>query len=448
MSAHKRPHADELIVLDDDDDEDASPSAAASSSIAPLLTRIDDAQPATDSSTITPKRARLASAFAGATLSPATHTNPTTTTTSSASASASIPSAPVTPMPPLTPTSARTPSSSLATPKRLPPVPSPSPPPVVSSHTFTGLYQPHRFITDDAEENKYVIAAAYVLSVTLKWNDSNTSATLQGRISWRYGLMWLNWEALADDRETLFWDVARQSELVNGQAQRVHERAAGGRAEERLRLVMSTRELLPIDVSMSQFFDEEDTVNRDETANQVAYTLQQFERQRRYMLDVQHGTQLTGTITLQVQPTFGDRKEGAEEEEEEEEGRETRVVGWACDESEADTDNELRPVQRMHNEFVARMLDLLTAQQVTADVVGKLRGMLDRVLREPEVEHGKFRRINSTTIAHKFGSAVVDVLKLCGWIEEEMEHQGQRYIVLADDADLLLVATMRRALPS
>ena len=424
MSAHKRPHPEEIVVLDDDDDDDTTDIASAVvqlNTVAPLLSRIDDHQPATIAPATTPKRARADT--------PSDTTSP-----------ASILVQPS----PHTPTSTRTPATHLSTPVKHPPVPSPSPPPVVSSHAFAGLYQPHRFIADDTEENKYVIAAAYVLAVTLKWNDSHSTASLQGRISWRYALLWLNFDALTDDRQTLFWDVGRQSEIVTGQAQRVHERGAGGRAEDKLRLIMTTRELLPIDASISQFHDEGGDV--DDTANQVQYTLQQFERRRRYMLEVDDAGKLTGTITLQAQARLGDRKEG--EEEEEEEGRETTVVGWTCDASEADTDNELQPVQRMHNSSVARMLDLLTVQHTKPDVIIKLRGMLDRVLTEPEVEGGKFRRMNCTTIAHKFGECVVDVLRLCGWVDEEVKHQGQRYIVLPDDADLLLVATMRRALPS
>ena len=428
-AARKRPHSDEVVIFDDDDDDVietihiAPTTAEPASAIAPLLSRISDSAHPTTPAAPTLKRVRP---------------DDTTETPPAASPKSTTPSKPtslaVAPVSPRTPSSART---------RMPSVPSPSPPPVVSSHAFTGLYQPHRFIADDTDENKYVIAASYMLSVTLKWNESQTTAALQGRISWRYGLIWLNLDALIDDRQTLFWDVARQSETVTGQAQRVHERMKGGRADDRLRLVMTTRELLPIDASISQFHDEQG--DEDETANQVQYTLQQFERQRRYMLEVEDDTRLTGTITMQLQPSFGDRKEAAEEDEEE--GRETRVVGWVCDESEVDTNDELQPVQRMHRSFVARMLDILTTQQLKVDVVSKLRDMLDRVLKEPEVEAGKYRRVNSTTIAHKFGESVVDVLRLCGFVDEEVEHRGQRYIVLPDDADLLLVATMRRALP-
>ena len=213
---------------------------------------------------------------------------------------------------------------------------------------------------------------------------------------------------------------------------------------DRLLLVKSTRELLPIDASISQFHDEDG--EEDETANQVQYTLQQFERERRYMLEVENVSRLTGTIAMQMQPSFTDRKE--ETEAHEEQGRETRVVGWAFDEDDVDTVDELQPLQRMYRSFVARMLDILTTQHVQMDVVDKLRGMLDRVLKEPELEGGKFRRINRTTLAFTFGEGVVEVLKLCGWVDDEVEHLGQRYIVLPEDADLFLVATMRRALPS
>ena len=431
MSGQKRLHPDEVIVLDDDDDA-ADNTEVPESSEVPVLARIDSTQPAATVSAPAQKRVRPDNVPHTQQPSTPKAAHSTTTITSA-----------VAQLSPHTPSSARG-APSVSTPARLPPVPSASPPPAVSSYTFTGMYQPHRFITDDSDENKYVIAAAYLLFITLKWNDSHSTAAVQGRISWRFGLMWLNFDALMDDRETLFWDVARQSETITGQAQRVHERATEGRADDRVRLVLATRELLPIDASISQFHDEEG--DEDETTNQVQYTLEQFERQRHYMLEVQHDTRLTGTITLQLQPTFGDRKE--EDEEDEEQGRETSVVGWACDECEAETDNELLPVQRVHNSLVARMLDLFTAQNVTPDVVNKLRGMLDRVLKEPEVDGSKSRRINSTKVAAMYGEVVVDVLKLCGYVEDEVENMGQQYVVLPNHADLLLVATMRRALPS
>lgn len=415
-TTHKRPHPDEIVVLDDDDETQETTSR--SLDVPPTLPHMDDTPSPTIASSPASKRIRPDS-FPAAVLPAAA-----SPVHSPSKASASV---------------------------HLPPVPSPSPPPVVSSYNFTGLYQPHRFLADETDENKYVLAAAYVLSITLKWNDTHSTAALQGRISWRYALLWLNFDALIDDRQTLFWDVARQSETVTGQAQLVHERSVkGGRAdggsdEQRLRLIMTTRELLPIDAAISQFHDEGG--DEDETANQVQYTLQQFERQRRYMLEIAPDTShLTGTITMQLQPTFGDRKDEADDDDED--GRQTAVVGWACDEDDVDTANELQPVQRVHHAFVARMLDIITTQQLSVDVVDRLRGILDKLLREPEVEGSKFRRINRTTIGYKFGEGVVDVLKLCGWVDEEVEHQGQKYIVLPDDADLLLVATMRRALPS
>ena len=495
-AVRKRPHPDEVVVLDDSDDEEEVKKATDDkltshpATVAPVLPRMNITSP-TATASPTSKRARPDNEPAPplpATPKAATHSTsasnsstPLRPALSTASASASA--------------SARTPTSTASA-----QLSSPSPPPVISTYAFTGLYQPHRFIADDTNENKYVnfththththtipssrstsvgqaassrlkqplclpanccvllcaasryvIAAAYVLSVTLKWNETHTTAALQGRISWRYGLLWLNWDALADDDETLFWDVARQSEIITGQALREHERTprggsgGSGRSDvERVRLVMATRELLPIDVSMSQFHDEKG--DQDDDINQVHYTLQQFERERRYMLDIEPDGHLTGSITMQMQRNFSELKDGADDDDED--GRDTAIVGWPCTEADTDTSDELQPLQRTYRTFVARMHAVLSEQAVGGEVVGKVRSMLDRVLREPEVEGGKYRRVNRTVIGFKFGEACVEVLRLCGFVEDEVEHAGQRYMVLPDDADLLLVATTRRALPS
>ena len=327
----------------------------------------------------------------------------------------------------------------------------PSPP--VSELHFCGMYQPMSVMVDDEDVHHYVPSAAFRLVLSLMWDDaSRRSGSVQGELYFKYGLFWDSLQAVDND-EQLFWPVARQTESVVGRVQRrVESRGMRGASEQQSRgscitLTLHTLRQGVIDASLSSFGDLKLHASEQEQ-EQVTYALSKFERERGYTLHIDDDTPqlMEGEVTRRFALTdreLADRGKDEEQEEEEETEQDsnelTQIRAWDCTAEYAKYEqDEFALVSAFHQRIVDEFRVVL--QAADAEQLSTVSRVLRNVIAEPT--ELKYRAVNPS----KVDATVAGLLKHCAFQDTFMLEKNATFLVLPDNADLLLLSLLVRAL--
>ena len=326
---------------------------------------------------------------------------------------------------------------------------------LVSELHFAGMYQPMSVVVDDEDVHHYVPSAAFHLVLSLVWDDAGRrTGNVRGDVYWKYGLIWDSLQAV-DNEEQLFWPVARQTESVVGRVQRrVESRGVRGASEQQSRgscllLSLHTLRLGVIDASLSSFSDSALRASEQEHS-QVEYALDKFERERNYTLSIDDDTpqlmegEVSRRFAQSERPVGESGKEEEEEEAEEDSNEPTHIRAWDCTAEYAKyEDDEFALVSSFHSRIVDEFRVVLQSASVKAvSIVSKV---LRNVVGDP-VEL-KYRAVNPAKV-DRVEPRISELLKHCGFRETFMLEKNATFFVLPDDADLLLLSLLIRALDS
>ena len=323
---------------------------------------------------------------------------------------------------------------------------------LASEMHFCGMYQPMSVMVDDDDVHHYVPSAAFHLVLSLVWDDATKrTGNVRGDLYYKYGLFWDSLQAVDTD-EDLFWPVARQTESVVGRVQRrVESRGVRGASEQQSRgssLVLSlyTLRLGVIDASLSSFSDSALRASEQEHS-QVEYALDKFECERNYTLCIDDDTPqlMEGEVSRRFARPERDVAESGKEEEEEEveedSNEPTHIRAWDCTAQYAKyEDDEFALVSAFHSRIVDEFRVVL--QSAGAKAVSTVLKVLRNVVGDP-VEL-RFRAVNPA----KVDANVAELLKHCGFKDTFMLEKNATFLALPDDADLLLLSLLIRALDS